>query len=84
MPTLIDFEVPKSEDFGDVQQEYDEIIEMIDNIWDELKLDPKPDIDEMKKKLNAELFTEKLSNWKQYRKKALQIMEIEGDWSVEV
>ena len=84
MPTLIDFEVPKSEDFGDVQQEYDEIIEMIDNIWDELKLDPKPDIDEMKKKLNAELFNEKLSNWKQYRKKALQIMEIEGDWSVEV
>ncbi len=84
MPTLIDFEVPKSNDFGDVQQEYDEIIEMIDNIWDELKLDPKPDIDEMKKKLNAELFTEKLSNWKQYRKKALQIMEIEGDWSVEV
>jgi len=84
MPTLIDFEVPKSNDFGDVQQEYDEIIEMIDNIWDELKLDPKPDIDEMKKKLNAELFTEKLSNWKQYRKKALEIMEIEGDWSVEV
>lgn len=84
MPTLIDFEVPKSEDFGDVQQEYDEIIEMIDNIWDELKLDPKPDIDEMKKKLNAELFNEKLSNWKQYRKKALEIMEIEGDWSVEV
>ncbi len=84
MPTLIDFEVPKSEDFGDVQQEYDEIIEIIDNIWDELKLDPKPDIDEMKKKLNAELFNVKLSNWKQYRKKALQIMEIEGDWSVEV
>lgn len=84
MPTLKDFEVPESEDFGDVQQEYDEIIEIIDNIWDELKLDPKPDIDEMKVKLNAELFTEKLSNWKQYRKKALQIMEIEGDWSVEV
>jgi len=84
MPTLKDFEVPESKDFGDVQQEYDEIIEIIDNIWDELKLDPKPDIDEMKAKLSAELFTETLSNWKQYRKKALEIMEIEGDWSVEV
>lgn len=84
MPTLKDFEVPESKDFGDVQQEYDEIIEIIDNIWDELKLDPKPDIDEMKAKLSAELFTEKLSDWKQYRKKALEIMEIEGDWSVEV
>lgn len=84
MPTFKDFDVPESIDFYDVKEEWNHILELIECCWDELKRDDRPEWDDVEEKLVKELFTEKLSDWTKYRKKALEIMEIEGDWSVEV